>query len=675
MSEPEATDLPWEGARAGDPAVRRLGWYINRLRCMSAAEICHRALRAAALRAEHWGLGSASEAPTPDLSRVPRAWIRRPAAAKDTGCIDAAERIAEGRFNLFALHDVALGAPPRWNRDPKTGVNAPLRFGKLLDYRDSLLVGDIKYLWELNRHGHLVTLAQAFALTGRQRYLDVIRRDLESWFAECPYPLGPNWSSALECALRLVSWSSAWQLLDSPRGEILHDVRFRDRWLRSIFQHAEFIRGYFSRYSSANNHLLGEAAGLFIASLTWPFWPQARVWRRRTKDILERETLLQNGADGVNREQAVAYQRFELELLLLCRLAGEANGERFSEAFRCRIEAMLEYLASIMDAAGNVPMIGDSDDAIVLRLEHGPGFSGYRALLAMGAVLFRRAEFKGKAGALDERTRWLISDAEPLYAGLEETSPRLPPRRDFPDGGYHILGCDFETSNEIRLVVDAGAIGYPSIAAHGHADALAFTLCVGGSEFLVDPGTYAYHSHKAWRDYFRGTAAHNTVRVDGVDQSESGGNFMWTRRARAGCAFSSSTEEQDVFEGWHDGYKRLADPVVHRRRITLEKRRRRIVIEDVLEMSERHTVELFFHCSEHCRVRSTSAGYVISVDDRSLVLDLPQRPIGTARLYCGSLNPILGWISRRFDERCPAPTIAWRGTFAGHTVLHTRIGC
>ncbi len=90
-------------------------------------------------------------------------------------------------------------------------------------------------------------------------------------------------------------------------------------------------------------------------------------------------------------------------------------------------------------------------------------------------------------------------------------------------------------THEIRLVVDAGPLGYRSIAAHGHADALSFTLSVGGLEFLVDPGTYAYHTQGAWRQYFRGTAAHNTVRVDGQDQSESGGNFMWLRKARAGC--------------------------------------------------------------------------------------------------------------------------------------------
>ena len=85
------------------------------------------------------------------------------------------------------------------------------------------------------------------------------------------------------------------------------------------------------------------------------------------------------------------------------------------------------------------------------------------------------------------------------YEALHSPSPRLPVRRAFPEGGYYILGSDFETPREIRIVADAGPLGYREIAAHGHADALSFTLSVAGRELLVDPGTYAYHTQAAWR--------------------------------------------------------------------------------------------------------------------------------------------------------------------------------
>src|SRR5438105_9025500 len=500
--------------------MKHILWSVNRLRCMAPEEIRHRARRALAVRAERWGLGEPRAIPPPNLAPRFSPWLHAPVKVDAARYLAAAERIAAGRFDVFALQDAALGSPPRWNGDPKSGIEASLSFGKLLDYRNPRRGGDIKYLWELNRHLHIVTLAQAYALSGDARYFGVIRRHLESWFDDCPYGMGPNWSSALELGIRLINWSVAWQLLGGAFSPLFQDdegARFRRRWLDAVFQHAHFVQGHFSLHSSANNHLIGEAAGLFVAALTWPHWPQASAWLAQAKAILERESLLQNAADGVNREQAVSYQQFELDLLLLPLLAARANGQKFSAAFESRIEAMLEYLASIMDAGGNVPMFGDSDDGIVVRLSQDQGYCKYRSLLATGAVLFRRGDFKAKAGKLDDKTRWLFGQgADAAFERLDCAEIQLPVRRAFTHGGYFILGCDFEGVDEIRLVADAGPLGYQTIAAHGHADALAFILSVGGREFLIDPGTYAYHTQGPWRRYSHATAPHNTLRVGGM---------------------------------------------------------------------------------------------------------------------------------------------------------------
>ena len=660
----------------GLPGVR---WRLNRLRRMGLDEIRHRAGRSLALRAERWGIAGSGAAPAPDLSQTCCPWIHADAEVDAGPCVSAAGRIARGKFDVFALRGVELGSPPQWNRDPKSGVEAPLAFGMLLDYRDPRLVGDIKYLWEPNRHHHIVTLAQAYAVGGDARHVEVLRRHLESWFASCPWRMGPNWSSALEAAIRLINWSAAWQLLGGARSPLLAHaggVEFRTRWLQSVFQHAEFVRRNVSLYSSANNHLLGEAAGLFIAGITWPHWQLAREWLTEGRAILEREALLQNAPDGVNREQASAYQRFVLELLLLSLLAGRANGQGLPAAVEARVEAMMEYLASIMDAGGNVPAFGDSDDAQVLRLSQEAGHCPYRSLLAAGSIVFRRGDFKAKARALDDKTRWMLGrGADAAYQALTTAGAWLPVRRAFPEGGYYILGCDFESDSEIRLTADAGALGYLSIAAHGHADALAFTLSVGGREFLIDPGTYAYHTEPAWRAYFRGTAAHNTVRVDGLNQSQSGGNFMWLGKASAGCNLWRTSSERDVFEGWQAGYLRLADPVMHRRRIALDKRVRRVLIEDSLQMAGAHDIELNFHCSERCRVEPAPEGYLLLQDGRALSLRLPRAERASSRVHFGSLAPISGWVSRRFDVRRPAPTISWTARLEGETILHTEIMC
>lgn len=633
-------------------------WYWNRLRCMSLAEIVHRIREKLFSSLQRFGMTRLHSIPQADFSVSARAFIGMEAGIASQPYIEAADEILNGRLRIFAL-DHNSGSTPQWNRDPKTGIFAPLFFAKTLDYRNERLVGDIKYLWELNRHLHLVTLAQAYRLGNDQCYLDGLQRHLESWFNQCPYMKGPNWASSLEIAIRLINWSFAWQLIGGLNSQMFSSeegIRFRDRWLRAIYQHMHFISGHFSRFSSANNHLIGEAAGLFIGAVSWPFWRQSQAWNTEAKNILEREIHLQNAPDGVNREQTTSYQQFILDFLLISALTGKANKLDFSDTYWKRIEAMLEFLASIMDAGGNVPMIGDADDGYVVRLSQEHNYCHFRSLLATGAVLFGRGDFKAKAGALDDKTRWLLgSRAESDFHASQVNSPILPVRRSFPEGGYYILGCDFETGNEVRLVADAGPLGYLSIAAHGHADALAFTLSVGRREFLIDPGTYAYHTNKVWRDYFRGTSAHNTVVVDGQNQSVIGGNFMWLDKAEAICEQWETGKENDRFVGSHDGYKRLPDPVVHRREILFNKLARRITINDTLSCSRSHHVQLFWHFSEQCDVYVQNGAIVAKNGKQSIKLLMPNQNT-KMNLARGEENPPLGWVSRSFDRKKPTTT-------------------
>jgi Heparinase II/III-like protein/Heparinase II/III N-terminus len=661
---------------------------------MSATELAFRALRALQARIERARAAGTPPAARADLAAAPSAWINADAPLDGGACIVAAERISEGWLEVLGLGRIDLGSPPRWNRDAKTGIEAPLGFGKDLDYRDPDVVGDIRYVWEPNRHAHLVTLAQAYALTGHAKYAAALAEQLDSWLVACPYRYGPNWSSSLEVARRLANWSTAWQLLGGITSPFLNrEQSFRARWLGSIYQHAEYVAGWLSLHSSANHHLIGEGAGLLLAGLAWPHWPRARDWRAAGKAVLEREALAQVAPDGVHREQSLACHQLVLDALLVCLLAGRRNAEHFSPAFEERLEAMLDYLASVTDAAGNVPRIGDGDDAFFLDIS--PRASS-GSLLATGAVVFKRGDFKLKAARLDDRARLLLGGGvedkapehslspllppllppppEAEFEQLDAEKTRLPLRQAFPEGGSFVLGCEFDTPDEIRIVADAGPLGYRSIAAHGHADALSFTLSAGGHEFFVDPGAYAWHAHPVWRQYFRGTGAHNTLRIDGLDQSVSGGSFMWLQKARAACSLWLSSADKDSFEGWHDGYMRLDDPVKHRRLIELDKKARRVLIEDRLEMADEHEVELLFHCSERCSLKAAPGGYTIRQEGSALRLTLPEHENASTTVYSGSVAPIFGWVSRAYDSRRPAPTVVWRARLSGSIVLRTEIG-
>ena len=660
------------------PVTGRARWYLNRLRCMTPVEIAHRLGSAVKLRAERLGFADLRRVPPPEPTAT-RAWIAtRIATAHTERYVAAAARIATGRLDVFDLRDADLGAPPRWNRDPRTGIEAPLAFGMLLDYRDPRIVGDYKYLWEPNRHLQLVTLAQAWAQSGDARHLESLREQLDSWLSACPYRLGPNWSSALEAAIRLINWAIVWQLVGGYDGALFRTApgaMLRDRWLTAVHQHVDFVRAHPSLYSSANNHLIGEAVGCLVAAATWPCWQEARTWLADAKHVLERELLRQNAPDGVNREQATGYQLFELDLAVIALLAGRAAGIEWSAAFRRRVETMLEFLAAIMDAGGHVPAFGDSDDGFAVRLSPEPDFCPWASLLATGAILFGRADFKRKARAVDDKTRWLLGgDADLRFAQLDDRGEVLELPRAFPWGGYYVLGTALDSPDEIRLVADAGPLGLGTLAAHGHADALSFTLSVGGREILTDAGTCSYRSDSPWRGYLRGTAAHNCIRLDGRDQSEPGGSFLWLSKARAACTAWESDAARDVFEGWHDGYMRLPEPVLHRRRIVLDKPGRRIAVEDRLETGGAHEIELLFHCGEHCQVRAIGDGFEIANGPVVVRLQLPRNPDAQVELHCGGDETCFGWRSPRFGVLVAAPTIRWRARL-GAAVLRTEIHC
>jgi hypothetical protein len=183
---------------------------------------------------------------------------------------------------------------------------------------------------------------------------------------------------------------------------------------------------------------------------------------------------------------------------------------------------------------------------------------------------------------------------------------------------------------------------------------------------LVDPGTYAYHTQKNWRDYFRGTSAHNTVRVDGLDQAEPGGNFMWLGKANAQCEAWQCNDDKHTFIGSHDGYTRLADPVIHRRKIEFFKHKGIVAVEDVFECAMEHEIEIIWHFDEACELLVDERKVLVSVANVSMEMASSESHL-YPELQVGSYNPVFGWISRRYDAKIASPTIIWREKITGLT--------
>jgi len=641
---------------------------------MSGAEVVHRLARGVRTVSAQF---ASTELPRRDDLATDFRFLPPFIALSSDALVAAADRVLAGRYTLFDLDDCELGDPPQWNRDPLTHRVAGVRRASTIDYRDEREVGNIKYLWEANRHLHLATLAQAHALTGDSRYALGIQQQIDSWIEQCPTGRGPNWVSALELGIRLINWSIAWQLLGGARAKLFstpEGAAFRERWLKSIYEQTRTIVGNLSRFSSANNHLIGEAAGIYVAASTWPLWPQMHGWGERSHTILEEECRRQNATDGGNREQAFAYQTFVIDFLLIAGIAARARGEDFSPLYWRQLERMIDFLASMTNYAGRLPMIGDADDGFVLKLAPEPGFSPQASLMATGAVLFERPDLAVKAGALDSKTVTLLGvEAVRRLAYLKQRGRAgFRPQLQFAESGYYLIGTAFETPDEVRLLVDAGPLGYLSIAAHGHADALAFTLGIGDREILIDPGTYVYHTDPAWRRYFRSTLAHNTVGIDGEDQSVQAGNFMWTDHARARCSEFLSGTGRQRFIGEHDGYQRLADPVMHRREINYDPDKQLIEVEDVLRCAGEHSARRAWHFAENCQVESGDGGIHVTNGNTQVHFE-PLEELARVEIHRGGTAEQGGWISRNFGRKVPCTTVLWYSRVIGATVLRTRI--
>lgn len=652
--------------------MSRLKWRINRLSLMSPLEIGYRIKEEIRKKYERLFTGDFS----PNISSIEKNinWYFDVQKKEIISGFIKDENIWEEdkefdllkhKFSFFSFNKKYLDETINWHRDYKNDKEAPLRYCKDIDYREFAEVGDIKYIWEINRLGHLISLAKTYYLTGKEEYKIEVNRQINSWIDTNPYMRGVNWGSALELAIRLISWSWVWFFI----GDL--EKSFRAKWLTCIYKHCNFICRNFSSFSSANNHLIGEAAGLFIASIVWPFEGKSKRWQKKSYKVLIEEIEKQNYEDGVNKEQAISYQQFVLDFFILAGLLGEKNRITFPQKYWQLVEKMIEFIASVMDKNGNVPNIGDSDDGYAVILSDNKNFNPYQSLLTTGAILFKRGYLKSKAGQFDEKSFWLFGvDGVEQFNALNEE--KFTPVKTFEKGGYYVLNVLDDTEGEIKAVFDCGPLGYLSIAAHGHADVLGFTLSVGGKKFLIDPGTYTYHKQREWRYYFIGTAAHNTIRIDGQNQSVIAGNFMWLRKAQAKLLKWESNDEYDLVEGEHDGYMRLKDSVKHQREMFLDKKKRVFKVIDRIKAKKTHYIEQFFHFSKECSIYKLRTGeWEIKNNDTSIYMKLDGKL--NTKIFHGSVNPILGWQSEGFDLKTPASTMVNSVEHEGPCELKTLI--
>ncbi|RJQ28492.1 MAG: hypothetical protein C4589_06220 [Peptococcaceae bacterium] len=566
-----------------------------------------------------------------------------------------AEAICAHEFDLLGSGRKKVDGPGGeidWHTDFKTGAS----WDPSLFYLDVPVNrgdgSDIKVPWELSRFQHLPTLGKAYWLTGDERYAREFTAQAAGWLAANPPLYGVNWGCPMDAAIRAVNWLWGYYFFkDSPAVT----DEFLSAFLKSLFIHGRYIMVNLERSmrGRSGNHYLADLAGLVYLGVLLPEFKEAGRWRECGVRGLIREMEEQVHPDGVSHEGSTGYHRLVAELFLSATLLGLKNGIDFPARYMKRLEKMVEFVLHYTSPGGTAPQFGDSDDG---RLHILAGYGNWdrrdhRHLLSTGAVLFKRPDFRQAAGGLHEETLWLTGEE-----GLQQwkslpAAPGCPSSRAFPHGGFYILRKD-----DFYLILDALPADPGAPPGHRHNSRLSFELCACGEPFIIDPGTYVYTADKDMRNFFRSTACHNTVVVDGVEQSRLEPDLLFRLGGEAAARVNAWEEnERYVFwDGEHAGYIRLPRPVIHRRRVWFDKKERFWLLKDELTGEGTHRYELFFHfASLAVRFCPDHPGAVAVEGEKAGLAVVPLRKEGL------SAEILPGRVSCRYGVKKEAPVLRY----------------
>ena len=492
-----------------------LKWYLQRLAAMSVREIPYRIRqRIQAEYEQYFCMGrKLPEIPVPETNRILD-------IKADGKCFFLSEIDVFGKTLNYSNCEI------NWHADIFSGHTFPLVFSKKINIRNNPSLS-AKNVWEVNRLQFLPQIAFNYKQTGNPEYLVRFIRIMNSWIDDNPYLVGINWYSNLEINIRLISWFLCWEILDA--SELAAKNRkfeefVAERWLPTIYLHCKYSYNNPSRFSSANNHLIAEYSGLFIASSKWKF-KEAGSWLKYAAKGLEREIQLQHSS-GINREEAAGYIQFITDLFLLPYVVGEKTNNPFSDTYTGILREIFEYIMAIVDMGGNIPTYGDGDDGKVINLNSNGDPNNFLSLLTSASVIYSDKRFKLGMTSYDLKNQVLFGTrGKEIYESFNgEASKRNSVF--YLKEGHHIFRYQ-KDRKEIYLHFNSAPLGYLSMAAHGHADALSVILNINGYGIFVDPGTYLYHASKEWREYFVGTLAHNTICIDDQNQAVHAGDTLW----------------------------------------------------------------------------------------------------------------------------------------------------
>ena len=506
-------------------------------------------------------------------------------------------------------------------RFPIQGVTIEL--GVEPDWLAASLPRDKEWRLEWSKFYYGLDLAAAAERTGASVYPTTWMRLVASWIERVPVDHDPS----DVVGRRIQNWIYAWSRF-AERFDLESAMPgFEARITGSLRAQIAHLRRHLTR---ERNHRTLELYALFVAALAMPALDAEGELLRFAVDALTENLIADVLPDGVQRERSTHYHHVVLRSFVGLRENARRFGIEVPATFDERLSRACEFALHCHRPDGAIPALSDSDSG------------SYLDLLELAGELLVRPDF--------------------TYVGTRSVSGTAPHTTcaSFPDGGYFVERSGWGTSprdiaDERYLIFDCGALGD---GGHGHYDALSVEIAAYGGPLVIDPGRYTYSDDPwPWRRWFKGTAAHNTVTVDRVDQTPY-------RRGRPGGPVAQAHLLQrftapglDLL--WGEATSPLYE-VVHRRRIFFVAGEYWL-IEDALEGARPHRYQLRFHLTpeqSHVTIVGSECG---------CRADTPRMSVVLAGGATATVEP--GWVSFDYGVKHAAPVV----TFTADAMERTRL--
>lgn len=418
------------------------------------------------------------------------------------------------------------------------------------------------------------------------------RRDwMRSWVRANPDPRGEGWEP-FPTSVRLVNWCKVWWMDGLPDRD--------DLLLASAYAQARHLRRCVE-YHLQGNHLFENLKTLLWAGCTFQ-GVEAETWQKWAVPRLMQQLREQILPDGGHYERSPMYHAHILEGcldLLNMQYAWEELYPVLAALLISKTTKMLAWLETMTHPDGEIALFNDA----AFGMAPAP-----HLLLDYGRKL-----------------------------GLTWSSPGC--LTHLAVSGYVVI-----RDHDHYLVIDTGPLGPDYQPGHGHCDLFSFEWSVGPWRIVCDSGVYAYQD-RIMRPYVRSTIAHNTVRIDGEDQSEVWKEFRVARRAQPETIGVETAADGTVrVEGKHNGYRHLTGRPIHQRQFIF--RGGKLAVLDKVTGGGMHDVEAFVHFHPTITVKL--------VDNQMVELSLATRKIG--HICCKSWQEtslLDGWYCPEFGKREP----------------------